>query len=422
MGHTLGGRFGSSGGFRSFSGGSCSNSHKRLKGTIRPLLSMIIHQACSRSEVAADMGEDATTPLGHAIAGGGTTAAVFIGNAAAGPVNQPESISGFPAFQQKFGGLSANLEIGYAIRQFFLNGGSSAWLVRVGAKGTDAAVIQSIRALDSLDAFNLLALPGITAPSVLGAAAEYCRKRRAFLVADSPARAGTPAQISATITSGAIPPTSNGAVYYPWIRIADPLNPGQLRSTPPSGTVLGLISCADSTWGIWKAPAGADIVPRGVEGLAYNLNQSKADQLNALGINCFRDFPGKGPLLWGARTLAGGDTAASEWKYVPVRRLALFVEQSVERGTQWAIFEPNDERLWAQIRLDVAAFLDRLFRQGAFQGQKPGEAYFVKCDNTTTTSQDVAFGVVNIEIGFAPLKPAQFVIIRVQQKAQPPSA
>jgi uncharacterized protein len=367
------------------------------------------------------MGENAATPLGHAITGVGTTAAVFIGNAAAGPVNQPESVSGFPAFEQKFGGLTANLELGYAIRQFFLNGGSAAWVVRAGANANDAAVIQSIRALDSLDAFNLLALPGITAPSVLATAADYCRKRRAFLVADSPAGAGTPSQMSAAVTSGAIPPTSNGAVYYPWIRITDPLNPGQLRSTPPSGTVVGMITCTDNTWGVWKAPAGTEIAPRGVEGLDYSLNVAEADQLDALGINCFRDFPAKGPLLWGARTLAGSDMAASDWKYVPIRRLALFVEQSVERGTQWAIFKPNAEKLWARIRLDVAAFLHGLFSQGAFQGQKSADAYFVKCDKTTTTPQDVTFGVVNIEIGFAPLKPAEFVIIRVQQKAQPPS-
>jgi hypothetical protein len=183
-----------------------------------------------------------------------------------------------------------------------------------------------------------------------------------------------------------------------------------------------MITCTDRTWGVWKAPAGSVIVPKGVQGLDYSLNQSEADKIEALGINSFRDFPAHGPLLWGARTLAGSDAAASDWKYVPIRRLALFVEQSVERGTQWAIFEPNDEKLWAQIQLDVAAFLFGLFRQGAFQGQKPEDAYFVKCDSTTTTQKDVALGVVNILVGFAPLKPAEFVLITLQQMAQPPSA
>jgi uncharacterized protein len=371
----------------------------------------------------ASMGEEATIEPGrHAIPCFNQTAAAFIGNATAGPVNQPECISVFPAFEQKFGGLAANLELGYAIRQFFLNGGSSAWVVRVPVNGTDAGIIQSIRMLESVDVFNLLALPGITAPAVLRAAAEYCGKRRAFLVADSPPGAATPSQMSAAIASGAVPPTINGAVYYPWIKIADPLNPGQLRLIPPSGTVVGMIACTDHTWGVWKAPAGPEVVPRGMKGLAYGLSQTEADQLNALGVNCFRDFPATGPLLWGTRTLLGSEAAASEWKYIPVRRLALFVEQSVERGTQWAISEPNDEKLWAQIRLDVGAFLHCLFREGAFQGQRPQEAYFVKCDDTTITPQDVAFGVLNILIGFAPLRPAEFVVLKLQQKAQPPSA
>jgi uncharacterized protein len=159
-----------------------------------------------------------------------------------------------------------------------------------------------------------------------------------------------------------------------------------------------------------------------VQSLVYRLNDSEADQLNQLGVNCFRDFTAQGPLLWGARTLAAANMSESEWKYISVRRLALFLEESIDRGTHWAIFEPNDEKLWAQIRLNVAAFLLGLFQQGAFQGQKPQDAYFVKCDSTTTTPADIAFGVVNIQVGFAPLKPAEFVIIRVQQKAQPPSA
>jgi phage tail sheath protein FI len=368
------------------------------------------------------MGEDAIAARRRAITRVGTSTAVFIGSAAQGSVNQPVPISGFAAFAQQFGELAADWELGYAIQQFFLNGGRSAWAVRVGVDGTDAAVLRSIRALDSVDAFNLLALPGITAPTVLAAAANYCGKRRAFLVVDSPPSGGTPSQMSAAITSGAIPPTANGAVYYPWIQIADPLKPGQLRSTPASGTVVGLIACTDSTWGVWKAPAGSGIVPRGVEGLDYSLNGPEAEQLSQLGVNCFRNFPGQGPLLWGARTLAFATMPGSEWKYIPVRRMALFLEESIDRGTQWAIFESNDAKLWAQIRLDVAAFLLGLFRQGAFQGQKPEEAYFVKCDGTTTTPADVAFGIVNIQVGFAPLTPAEFVVIRVQQKAQPPSA
>ena len=139
--------------------------------------------------------------------------------------------------------------------------------------------------------------------------------------------------------------------------------------------------------------------------------------LNPLGINCLRTFPVYGNVCWGARTLDGADALASEWKYVPVRRFALFLEESLYRGTKWVVFEPNDEPLWAQIRLNVGAFMHNLFRQGAFQGTTPREAYLVKCDKETTTQTDINNGIVNILVGFAPLKPAEFVIIKIQQLA-----
>ena len=139
--------------------------------------------------------------------------------------------------------------------------------------------------------------------------------------------------------------------------------------------------------------------------------------LNPLGINCLRHFPVYGKVVWGARTLQGADGFASEWKYIPVRRTALFIEESLYRGTKWVVFEPNDEPLWAQIRLAAGAFMHNLFRQGAFQGRSPREAYFVKCDNETTTQNDINLGIVNIVVGFAPLKPAEFVVIKFQQMA-----
>lgn len=134
-------------------------------------------------------------------------------------------------------------------------------------------------------------------------------------------------------------------------------------------------------------------------------------------MNCLRVAPGAGHVVWGARTRNGSDRIASEWKYLPVRRTALFIEESLFRGIQWAVFEPNDEPLWAQLRLNIGAFLNNLFRQGAFQGKTPRDAYFVKCDATTTTQTDINLGVVNILVGFAPLKPAEFVVLRLQQIA-----
>ena len=174
----------------------------------------------------------------------------------------------------------------------------------------------------------------------------------------------------------------------------------------------------DAERGVWKAPAGQEADDRGRRPeLAVTLTDRENGQLNPLGVNCIRTFPVIGNVVWGARTLDGADALASEWKYVPVRRLALFLEESLYRGTQWVVFEPNDEPLWAQIRLNVGAFMQNLFRQGAFQGTTPREAYFVKCDKETTTQNDINLGIVNILVGFAPLKPAEFVIIRIQQMA-----
>jgi uncharacterized protein len=181
--------------------------------------------------------------------------------------------------------------------------------------------------------------------------------------------------------------------------------------------MAGLYAATDAGRGVWKAPAGTDVRLRGVQGLDYVLTDRENGALNPLGVNCLRSFPIFGNIAWGARTLDGADQQASEWKYIPVRRLALYLEESLYRGTKWVVFEPNDEPLWAQIRLNVGAFMQNLFRQGAFQGKTPAEAYFVKCDKETTTQNDINLGIVNILVGFAPLKPAEFVIIKVQQMA-----
>jgi phage tail sheath protein FI len=167
---------------------------------------------------------------------------------------------------------------------------------------------------------------------------------------------------------------------------------------------------------VWKAAAGAQADLRGAN-IPVQLTDRENGELNKLGINALRTFPQIGNVAWGARTLAGSDHGASEWKYVPVRRLAIYLEESLDRGLTWTVFEPNDDLLWAQIRSSFGAFMNNLFRQGAFQGTKPGDAFFIRCDETTTTQDDIDSGVVNIEVGFAPLKPAEFVVIRIQQMA-----
>jgi phage tail sheath protein FI len=181
--------------------------------------------------------------------------------------------------------------------------------------------------------------------------------------------------------------------------------------------MAGLYARTDSARGVWKAPAGTEATLRGVVELETKLTDAQNGTLNPLAINCFRNFPVYGNLAWGARTLDGSDQVGSEWKYIPVRRLALFLEESLFRGTKWVVFEPNDEPLWAKIRMNLGAFMMGLFRQGAFQGSTPKEAYFIKCDKETTNQNDRNLGIVNIEVGFAPLKPAEFVIIKIQQIA-----
>lgn len=276
-------------------------------------------------------------------------------------------------------------------------------------------------ALEEVDIFNILCIPRVAdlddMSTVLSEAEAYCLQRRAFLLVDVPSKIDTVQEVKDWLEQNATLRHRNAAVYFPRPRIPDPLNNYRLRSVGASGTIAGLYARTDAERGVWKAPAGTEAVLRNVKQLDYKLTDPENGTLNPLGINCLRTFNIYGNICWGARTLDGSDQQASEWKYVPVRRLALFLEESLYRGTQWVVFEPNDEPLWAQIRLNVGAFMHNLFRQGAFQGKTPREAYFVKCDKETTTQNDINLGIVNILVGFAPLKPAEFVIIKIQQIA-----
>lgn len=271
--------------------------------------------------------------------------------------------------------------------------------------------------LDRIDLFNLLVVPGESKSTVIQALQKFCRDRRAFLIADS-----APTDTLTTLTPG---PNSNmtgadsinSALYFPWVISPDPFQGNLLRAFPPSGFVAGIYARTDAERGVWKAPAGTDASISGAAGLTATLTNAENGVLNPQAINVLRNLPVYGNVVWGARTLQGNDQRGSEWKYVPVRRLALFLEESLYRGTQWVVFEPNDEPLWAQIRLNIGAFMQDLFRQGAFQGRTPKDAYFVKCDKETTTQNDINKGIVNIIVGFAPLKPAEFVIIKIQQMA-----
>ncbi len=325
-------------------------------------------------------------------------------------------------------------------RQYTLGPGSTSNFATGAVGGTDDdgnppdfndylgdPVLQTgFRALDTVDLFNLMILPadrGIsdaTRQDLWGPASIYCQSRRAFLLMDAPDSWATSDGRAAIVQNSsqvndlrARVIKDYSAVFFPKLKIKDR---GLMRTIGSTGSIAGLLARTDASRGVWKAPAGTEADLRGIAGFEVKLTDMENGVLNKLGVNCLRNFP-SGFVNWGARTMDGSDDIGSEWKYIPIRRLALFIEESLYRGTQWVVFEPNDEPLWAKIRLNVGVFMSGLFRQGAFQGSTKDQAYYVKCDAETTTQADRNLGIVNIEVGFAPLKPAEFVVITIQQIA-----
>jgi phage tail sheath protein FI len=475
------------------------------------------------------------------ITGVATSVTAFIGRARRGPVNEPVTINNFGDFERTFGGMWLKSSMSYAVRDFYLNGGSQAVIVRldrngataelelptsgaesltlvaanVGEWGNDIAAevnyntkdesdtalfnlilsdgqtieeflnvsvdpddaryvlrvlkersklvkvggympdsgplatdhpVQAtggvdgdglrsdeflgseagktgIYALEKADIFNLLCIPpykddrNVDYNMIIDPAAAYCEKRRAMLLVDPPSGWSSKYDAITGIAAGVGTTSKNSALFFPRLRQPNPLRDNQMEEFAPCGAVAGVFARTDTQRGVWKAPAGLDATLVGVPQLSVPLTDPENGELNPLGINCLRAMPAAGRVIWGSRTLQGNDRLASEWKYIPVRRVALYIEESLYRGTQWVVFEPNDEPLWAQIRLNVGAFMHSLFRQGAFQGTTPKDAYFVKCDKETTTQNDIDRGIVNILVGFAPLKPAEFVVIKIQQIA-----
>jgi phage tail sheath protein FI len=363
--------------------------------------------------------------------------------------NQPDAVIGFsdPATGNKTAsalGLAAPQSTNvahYALGTSNASNAETASALAVqpdGLPGTteligDPLSNSGIYALTQVPIFNMLCIPdavrasagspttldsnntSLNPAAIYATAISVCAKARALLLIDPPPTITT---VSAAVdwksnSIGVVDP--NGAAFWPRLRLADLLNNGQLRTFAPSGVVAGVYASTDSSRGVWKAPAGINATLNGVQNMTYQLTDTENGVLNPLGLNCFRTFPIYGPVLWGARTLVGADAFASQWKYVPVRRTALFLESSLYQGTQWVVFEPNDEPLWSAIRLNVGSFMQNLFTQGYFQGSTPDEAYFVKCDGETTTQTDIDNGVVNILVGFAPLEPAEFVVINIEQ-------
>ena len=502
------------------------------------------------------------------ITGVATSIAAFIGRASRGPVNEPITINSYGDFERIFGGLWLNSTLGYAVRDFYLNGGSQAIIVRLvheakegesedasGASkaridanglaleaasegswgnalrvridhnvmGSDAENLFNLTILDektgqmevfrnvsiiadhprqidkvllnesslvrvrpdslpeekpgahaepqpgqklwgdnepptntkaeansgsdggaleendftgqgkegakkglyalaAVDIFNILCIPPYKADnnidsSLVDQVVEFCKDHRAFFIIDPPSNWSSKDVAKNGIPNDVGSVTSYAAIFFPRLKQPNPLRDNQIEEFAPCGAIAGVFARTDVERGVWKAPAGTAATLVGVPQLSVPLTDAENGELNPLGINCLRTLPAVGRVVWGARTRMGDDRLTSEWKYVPVRRFALFLEESLYRGTQWVVFEPNDEPLWAQIRLNIGAFMHTLFLKGAFQGKKPEDAYFVKCDKETTTQNDINLGIVNIIIGFAPLKPAEFVILKFQQIA-----
>jgi len=292
--------------------------------------------------------------------------------------------------------------------------------VRSGLDGTpittDQPYIDGLQAFNNKDDVSLLAVPGIGSPALVGAGMNYCANRPlsdCFFIGDMSQDDDTIDEAKA-FRDALTPKNSYGAVYMPWVRALDPTGASaEPLSMPPSGFAAGQYARTDGRVGVWKAPAGTSAALGGAVGLTANLTDAQQGNLNPINVNVIRQFAGSGVVLWGARTI----TSDPDWTYVPVRRMAIFLRVSIYRGIQWAVFEPNDEDLWASLRLNINSFMLNLFRQGAFQGATPSQAFFVKCDNETTTTDDINLGVVNVLVGFAPLKPAEFVIVKVSQQA-----
>jgi uncharacterized protein len=288
-----------------------------------------------------------------------------------------------------------------------------------GAPTTGPTAAGQYQLLGNVPIFNLLCVPGETQYAAVSALQTFCAQNRAFLIVDSSATATVTTLSNGPLSSDSFPLTgpdaANSAFYFPWVQGPDPAVGNRPTLFPPCGFVAGAYASTDSNPGVWKAPAGINTKLANASGLQFTLNDSQNGLLNPMAVNCLRQFPVYNNVVWGARTIAGADAAGSQWQYVPIRRLALFIESSLYQGTQWAVFEPNAEPLWGAVRLSIGSFMQNLFLQGAFAGASKQLAYFVKCDGENNPDYTVSQGILNITVGFAPLYPAEFVVISIQQ-------
>ncbi len=332
------------------------------------------------------------------IEGVGTSTAAFLGETQTGP-NSPTLITSWLKFQTVFGGyFGADKYLPYAVEGFFLNGGQRCYICRV-TNGDYAGALAKVEALEEASIIyspNAQATPGL-ADALIG----HCERFKRFVILDS-LKDQSPSNVTKPRES------SFAAMYYPWIRVKQG-ETGPLCLVPPGGHVAGIYARTDNERGVHKAPVNQPV--KGVVDLEYAVSRRQLDSLYPQGINCIANFEGRGNLVWGARTLSSDP----EFKYVSVRRLLIYFEQSIKKGTAWVAFEFNNEATWAKVKMQIENFLAQTWKNGMLMGTKPQEAYFVHCDRTTMTQTDIDSGRLNVLIGVAPVKPAEFIIIRVNQ-------
>jgi Bacteriophage tail sheath protein len=348
--------------------------------------------------------------MARRIEGVPTSTTGLVGESGRGPFDQAVLVTSLSEFERIFGGPQPGQELFFGAAQFFANDGQRAWVVRLGAR-SPGRVRRALTALDAAENVGLLCLPGLSGGRILAEGAAYARARGAFFIGDP---AGSRAATLAAARVIRPRDTGHAAVYIPRLSVRDPAQPSATRLCGPAASVAGLLARTDRDRGVSAVAAGTGARVRNAVGLASTIDDRAAASLRGQGINVIREVPGHGIVLWGARTVGGGAERAEEWRYVPVRRLALFIEQSLHRGLEWVVFEPNDEPTWTWVRRTVGTFLDEMFRLGAFPGETPSECFFVRCGKDTVTQRDIDRGVLVVEVGVAPLRPAEFVVIRIQ--------
>ena len=373
----------------------------------------------------------------------GTNTVGFLGESMMGPVNQSVLVTNWTQFVKTFGDFTQSTFLSHAVYGFFNNGGSRCYVVNVGAPANldlspadtkaaaeKAAAVKAdgspstgkvdndaryigkdngpgartgLKCFEEIDEISLVAAPGVISAAVQDALLTHCENRKdRFAILDSPET------VQGGVDKLPRPRDSKyGAYYFPWIQVYDPER-GNVY-IPPSGHVAGVYARIDNERGVHKAPANE--IVRGALGLRYQVSRGEQDILNPRGINCIRLMQGNGIRIWGARTLSSDPS----WRYINVRRLFIMVETSIERATQWVVFEPNDFRLWKRVVRTIASFLTLVWRQGALMGETPEKAFFVKCDEETNPPEVIDVGQLIVEVGLAPVKPAEFVIFRIGQ-------